>query len=128
MKAWKKTIAALCLAGMAMAASAQTTYTLPYVLAADVAGLTSFMRIINTTEESGTVQIHAIDDAGERFGPASLSIGAGAVVHFASRDLEQGNAGLGLSSGVGNGEGNWRLELTTALDIQPLARISHQGG
>ena len=128
MKPIVKAVAVLCLAGMAAVANAQNTYTLPFVLAADNAGVTSFMRIINTTEESGTVQIHAIDDTGERFGPASLSIGADAVVHFTSRDLEQGNAAKGFPSGVGNGSGNWRLELTTALVLDPLAYIRTADG
>ena len=123
MNAWMKTVAALCLAGMAAAASAQNTISLPLVLPADSAGLTGFVRIVNGGAQAGSVQIHAIDDTGRRFGPVSLAIGAEAVVNFNSRDLEQGNASKGLPSGVGNGEGNWRLELTTALDIQPLAYI-----
>ena len=128
MKAWKKAAAVLCLAGLAMAASAQNTYTLPFVLAADSAGVTSFLRIINTTEESGTVQIHAIDDTGERFGPVTLSVGAEAVVNFTSRELEQGNAAKGLPSGVGDGSGNWRLEFMSALAIEPLAYIRTSDG
>ena len=123
MKASMKAGAALCLAGMAAGANAQNTYTLPLVMAADSAGLTGFVRIVNRTERSGSVQIHAIDDTGARFGPVSLSVGAAAVAGFNSGDLERGNASRGLSSGVGDGSGHWRLELTTALDIQPLAYI-----
>ena len=123
MKTWMKAGAALCLAGMAAGASAQNTYSLPFVLAADSAGLTGFVRIVNGGAQAGSVQIHAIDDTGRRFGPVSLAIGAEAVVNFNSRDLEQGNASKGLPSGVGDGSGHWRLELSTALDIRPLAYI-----
>ena len=44
-------------------------------------------------------------------------------MHFNSDELEQGNAAKGLSGGVGDGEGDWRLELTSELDIEPLAYI-----
>ena len=120
--------AVLALAVVAPGAGAQNTYTLPYVLAADSAGLTSFVRIINRSERAGDVQIHAIDDGGRRFGPVSLSVGAEASVHFTSLDLERGNASKGLPSGVGDGEGNWRLALTTALDIRALAYIRTSDG
>ena len=121
-----KTGAVLCLAflaGWPLASPAQNVHTLPLVLGAENAGLTSLVRIVNHAEQAGDVQIHGIDDSGRRAGPVTLSIGAGASVNFDSRDLELGNASKGLPSGVGNGEGNWRLELTTALDIQPLAYI-----
>ena len=116
------------LAAASMPSMAQNTYTLPLILSADNAGSTSFLRIINTTNESGTVQIHGIDDNGVRFGPASLAVGANAVVNFTSRELERGNTAKGISSGVGDGEGNWRLELTTALVIEPLVYIRTSDG
>lgn len=128
MKAWMKAVAVLCLAGMAPGASAQNTYTLPYVLAADTAGIEGFVRIRNQTARDGTVRIQAIDDTGRRTAPVTLSIDASATVNFNSRDLERGNASKGLSSGVGNGTGHWRLVLSTALTIQPLAYIRTSDG
>ena len=106
----------------------QNTYSLPLVIAADNAGLTGFVRVINRAAQSGDVQIRAMDDTGKRFGPVSLAIGAAEAININSRDLERGNASKGLTSGVGNGEGNWHLELTTALDIQPLAYIRTADG
>ena len=38
-------------------------------------------------------------------------------------DLEMGNTGKGLSGGVGVGEGDWRLEITSGLKIEALAYI-----
>ena len=67
------------------------------------------------------MQIHAIDDSGRRYGPVSLPLGAKAAAQFTSRDLEDGNPAKGITSGLGEGEGNWRLELETELDIEPLA-------
>ncbi|MDE0371571.1 MAG: DUF4189 domain-containing protein [Rhodospirillales bacterium] len=53
---------------------------------------------------------------------------AEASVHFNSADLESGNRAKGLSGGVGDGDGDWRVELSTALDIEPLAYIRTTDG
>ena len=74
------------------------------------------------------MQIHAIDDSGERFGPVTLSMEAKASRHFNSQDLESGNEDKGLPDGVGDGDGDWRLELETTLDIEPLAYIRTEDG
>ena len=63
-----------------------------------------------------------VGDIGERFGPVALQHGAKQVRHLDSRQLE-GGSGLIGGEGVGDGEGNWRLELSTTLDITPLAYI-----
>ena len=87
-----------------------------------------FARIINRSRRNGAVAIHAIDDAGERRGPVTLSLAAGQTAHFNSEDLEMGNADKGLSGGVGAGEGDWRLELATDLDIEALAYVRTKDG
>ena len=91
--------------------------TVPFLLAASGAPPWGFVRIANRSDKSGTVEIVAIDDTGQRFGPVELIVEARAVGTFASRDLEQGAAHRGLSAGVGDGTGHWRLELSTELDI-----------
>ena len=70
----------------------------------------------------------AVDDGGRRVGPVALSLAACAAAHFNSRDLEQGNAAVGLSGGVGEGEGDWRLEFESALDLEVLAYARAPGG
>ena len=87
-----------------------------------------FVRVVNRSEDAGTVSIEAIDDSGERFGPISLSLGAKETAHFNSTDLEQGNASKGLTGGVGDGEGNWRLELSSDLDFEALSYIQTGNG
>ena len=103
------------------------THALPLVLSAD-AVQQGFVRITNLSGIAGTVQIHATDDAGERFGPVELSIGPSVSRHFNSRDLEAGNVAKGLSGGVGDGDGHWWLELHTTLEIQPLAYVRTPDG
>ena len=90
--------------------------------------LQGFARIINHSDRAGIVSILAIDDSGVRFGPASLWLDAKATAHFNSDDLEQGNAFKGLLDGVGDGDGNWRLEFDTDLDIEPLAYVRTADG
>ena len=49
-------------------------------------------------------------------------------MHLNSADLESGNDAKGLSEGVGDGDGDWRVELSTTLDIEPLAYIRTADG
>ena len=87
-----------------------------------------FARIINHSNRTGTVRIHGTDDSGRSFGPVTLSVGARATRHFNSLDLESGNVAKGLSGGLGNGEGNWRLRLESDLDIESGAYIRTPDG
>ena len=126
MKAWMKACAVPCLAlltGWPLVSPAQNTHTLPLVRPADFAGQESLVRIVNRSDTSGTVQVNAFDDVGDRFGPVSLALGARETVTITSRTLESGSAGVGLPVGIGDGEGNWRLELATALTIDALTYI-----
>ena len=82
-----------------------------------------FVRVINRSPYSGTVEIDAFEESGTAYGPVSLAIEGGAAIHFNSRDLELGNSDKGLLSGVGSGSGGWRLELRSELDIEVLAYI-----
>jgi len=81
-----------------------------------------FVRVINHSDGAGEVRILAIDDAGVQAGPVSLAIAAGAVAPFNAEDLEQGKANKGLPDGIGPASfGDWRLELTSDLDIEVLS-------
>ena len=91
--------------------------TAPFLVAASNTPPQGFVRVVNRSDEPGTVEITAIDDTGARFGPVSLALGAGAVGAFTSHHLENGAAHRGLAEGVGDGSGHWRLELDSDLDI-----------
>ena len=78
-----------------------------------------FARVINHANEAGSVTVEAVDEMGERRGPVSLAIGAGQALHFDAEDLERGSAAKGLR-GIGEGAGDWRLVLRSALDIEVL--------
>ena len=88
-----------------------------------------FVRVINHSAEAGEVTVAATDDGGMRAGPVVLTLAGGATAHFNSDDLEAGNADKGLPDGVGPpGEGDWRLELESQLDIEVLSYIRTEDG
>ena len=92
--------------------------------AADALGRQGFARIINHSDSDGEVDIVAWDDAGTSYGPVTLAIGGGETKHFNSDDLEEGNAEKGLDGATGPpGKGNWRLELSSTLELQVLSYI-----
>ena len=109
--------------------------TVPFFTQSTSAGSVSYLRIINHSEESGSVSIVAYDDAGTSYGPATLELDAGEAVHFNAGDLEAGNADKGLGDkhqgfreGIGTGTGAWRLELTSALEIEVFSYSRTEGG
>ena len=106
---------------LANVAGAQHRHTLPLVLAASSAAPGGFIRIVNRSPRAGTVRLHAFDDTGRRFGPVTLSLDAQESVQLNASHLESGNASKGLSAGIGDGQGHWRLELDTPLDIEALS-------
>ena len=91
-------------------------------------GRHGFVRVVNLSDRDGDVDIVAVDDGGNRFEPTTLSLGARRAVHFNSQDLESGNSAKGLPQGIGPGEGDWRLELSSDLDILVLGYIRTPDG
>ena len=85
-----------------------------------------FVRVVNRSDQSGEVVIEAIDDAGTSYGPLPLALAVGQTQHFNSDDLEQGNPNKGLAHGTGPGEGQWRLELRSDLDIDVLTYVRNR--
>ena len=100
-----------------------------FLPASDPLGRQSFARIINHSDEDGAVRIDAFDDEGSPYGPLTLSMDANETVHVNSGDLEDGNVDKGLDGATGGpGEGRWRLELTSPLDIEVLAYLRTEDG
>ena len=65
------------------------------------------------------IQITGYDDHGSMYGPIMYY---GGRATLSSTDLEHGNLDKGLPTGLGNGEGNWRLLLST-LDNRLAVRV-----
>ncbi len=100
-----------------------------FAASGDAAGRQSFVRLVNRSDVAGEALVWGVDDAGERFGPARLSIGAGRTAHFNSEDLEFGNAAKGLADGLGAPTaGGWRLEVLSTLDLEAQTFLRAAGG
>ena len=82
------------------------------------------LRIINATDESGTVEIYAFDDAGTRTGPVTITLNASAAVEYTATNL-QGcvTTRTGLNGCIDPQVGDARLQIETDLDIVPLAFV-----
>ena len=96
--------------------------------ASDVQGVRGIVRLINHSDQAGEVRISARDDSSQTHEPLTLEIAAGAITEFDSVDLENGNTDKGLGSGTGPGEGAWRLELASELDIQVFFFLAASDG
>ena len=107
---------------------ATTVHTVPWLPSASRRDLGGLVRVINRTDQSGTVSIEAFDDTGTLHGPVTLWIRAEGVRHFDAAGLEAGDAANGLWSGTGAGTGDWRLRLSSTLDLQVLSYVHAPDG
>ena len=121
----------LALAGLLFFASAAQAehYSVPLLVPAGTSSEPQgVLRILNGTDESGTVEIYAINDTGTRSGPATFTLNASAAAQFTATDLASGNATLGLTGGIGTTVDDARLQIETDLSIVPLAFVRAADG
>ena len=91
----------------------------PLMVSASDSMRQGFVRIINESEESGSVRILSFDDGGTAAEPIEIQLGANQALHFNSNDLENGNARKGINAGVGSPmRGDWRLDIETTLLVR----------
>ena len=103
-------------------------HPVPYMPAASHPDWQGFVQVTNRGDEDGEVEIHAYDDAGSAYGPLTLTLGARSTKSFNSEDLEHGNSKKGLSGGTGDGDGAWRLALSSDLDLDVLTYVRTTDG
>lgn len=96
--------------------------------AADPLGRQGFVRLTSRSASSGSVTVRACDRSDTDYSPLTIALDAGETVHFNSDDLELGNPSKGLTGSTGSGTGDWRLELTSGLDIDVLSYVRTPGG
>ena len=123
---------AVFLSGVDIRLSGQTgplAAAVPLMLSAADSTRQGFVRIINESQESGSVHVFAFDDSGEAHDPIEIPLGTGQVVHFNSNDLAYGNADKGIERGLGSPvRGDWRLDIETDLTVRVLAFVRHGNG
>ena len=105
----------------------QETRSVPlFMSASDPYRRQGLIRVVNRESRPGTLSIQAFDDSGRKYEVITLALDANRVVEIDSDDLELGNPAKGLPIGTGSGEGDWRLEFTSELDLEvaPFVRTS----
>ncbi len=91
--------------------------------------LQGYVRVVNRSNESGTVTIVAADDSDFEYADLTLSLAVGESKHFDSTDLELGNEEIGLSGSTGQGMGAWRLVLSSEdLEFEAYAYVQDADG
>ena len=131
MKKWISSGYALTLfAALAIASDALAEhYTVPLLVPATTSDAPQgVLRILNGTQESGAVEIYAIDDGGNRSGPATVTLNASAAVELTATDLVSDNATKGLAGGIGADVSDVRLVIETDLDLVLLAYVRAADG
>lgn len=96
--------------------------------ASDRLGRQGFVRLINRSPTKGDVRVQAFDQSGTDYTPLTVALDAWETAHFNSDDLELGSESKGLTGSTGSGNGDWRLELTSALDVDVLSYVRTPGG
>ena len=90
-------------------------------------GRRSFVRLINHSDQSAVVRVTAVDDTGMRSALSPLNLTPWQTLLVNSNDLENGNPAKGITRGVGNGTGNWYLEVAPSrpeVEVLSFARTN----
>ena len=104
-------------------------YTVPlFVAGSPGSGPQGVLRLVSDADTAATVAIHAIDDAGTRTGPATLTLNALAAVQLSATELQSGSAAKGLSAGLGSLSGEVRLTIDSDVPIVPAVYVRAADG
>jgi len=90
----------------------------------------TFLRFINPNNSPASVEVYGIDDTGVRSKnpPLSFTLPAQGSLQFNAQDLENGNAGKGLTSHLCNGAGKWQLIIRSNVAVQVMGLIRTPDG
>jgi hypothetical protein len=90
----------------------------------------SSLRLVNNSNQAGSVTISATDDAGSAApgGDVTFTLASNGGTIIAAQDLENGNTALGLSGSLGDGTGKWRLSITSGLDLAVQSLLDTPNG
>ena len=96
--------------------------TVPYFPSADDEHYQGLVRVINHSDDDGEVTVVATDDRGTVYESLTLEISASETRSLSSKQLEQGDEDESIT-GIGEGEGDWHLEITSDVPIETLPYI-----
>lgn len=110
------------------ALSYANSVTLNYVPPASNIEQQGLVRITNENSIRAVVSLTPIDDQGSVKNKISFSLAGYETKTFNSSDLEFGSSVKGLSSGFGQGVGNWRIVIATDGLINAMALVRSPSG
>lgn len=111
----------LAVVAHSLAQERQSPHVVPFFPAASDTRPQGFLRIVNNSEDAGTIAIVAIDDDGNGSDELRLELGAGETFHLDADALQDGDSQGRLTGTAGVPTGDWRLRLTSDLDIEHQA-------
>ncbi len=88
----------------------------------------SRLRISNQANVVNTVTVEGFDDAGVQGNTVTFTVDPLASVEIFSVELEEGSAEKGLTGALGDGQGKWRLQVSTSEDAIVLSLLEAVGG
>ena len=101
--------------------------TLAFVRPAD-SPTKSVIRLASKSDKQNEVSIQAWDDEGTSYGPLELVLHPERAISFDSDELEQGSSSKGLGTGIGDGEGAWRLAVKSEYPMDIASYIRADDG
>ena len=110
---------------------ASQNHQIYYANPASETGQVTFIRFVNNAPMStATVTIDGIDDNGAAApgGVVQFQLGPLEAKQLLVADLENGNAGKGLTGALGDGAGKWQLIVTADVDIAVMNLIRTADG
>lgn len=87
----------------------------------------SVLRLINPNPATADVEIQGFDDNGVASGVVTVQLAAGEARQVRSLDLESGNAALGLSGSLGDGDGKWQFKVNSSAPIAVMSLVRVPG-
>jgi hypothetical protein len=118
----------VCVSFLLPALCCANSVTLNYVPPASNVEQQGVVRVTNANSTATIVSLIPIDDSGNAKSKISFSLNGYETKTFNSSDLEYGNSLKGLSSGFGQGEGNWRIVISTDGLINAMALVRSPSG
>ena len=88
----------------------------------------SSLRIINDSDDQGSITVTAYDDSGETApgGMVTFDISVGAAMELSAAELE--NGGGVLVGALGDGNGKWHVKVESNVDLKVQSLLDTPGG
>jgi len=104
------------------------SFSVPIFNPASNTNQVSSLRVVNLEGTESTIEIMGVDDSGQTAGPVSATILGNYSSLITAQDLEAGNSNKGLMTGLGDGQGKWRLTITSDDAVKLVSLLSDPNG